>query len=133
MNPQNLPAPARAEDELDDPGLGISPLDLLTWLGEGKRLVGIVTAVAIVGSVIVALLLPLIYTARATLLPPGSQQQSTSAAALAALGSLGGLAGGLGAKTPDELYVSLLRSDTVQRALAAKFDLYKRYKWTATS
>ena len=58
-----------------------------------------------------------IYTARTTFLAPGSQQQSGSAAALAALGSLGGLAGGLGAKTPDELYVALLKSDSVQRGL----------------
>jgi capsule polysaccharide export protein KpsE/RkpR len=34
----------------------------------------------------------------------------------------------LAGKTPDELYVSLLKSDTVQRALATKFDLYKRYE-----
>jgi capsule polysaccharide export protein KpsE/RkpR len=72
--------------------------------------------------------LPLIFTARATLLPPGSQQQSGSAAALAALGGLGGLAGGLAAKTPDELYVALLKSDTVQRALAQRFDLETRWK-----
>jgi capsule polysaccharide export protein KpsE/RkpR len=79
-------------------------------------------------ALIYAFLQPLIFTARTTLLAPGSQQQSTSAAALAALGSLGGMAGGLAGKTPDELYVSLLKSDTVQRALATKFDLYKRYE-----
>jgi len=67
-------------------------------------------------------------TARTTLLPPGSQQQSGSAAALAALGSLGGLAGGMAAKTPDELYVSLLKSDTIQRALDQRFNLRERYE-----
>ena len=61
------------------------------------------------------------------MLAPGSQQQSGSAAALAALGSLGGLAGGLGAKSPDELYVALLKSDSVQRALAERFDLKAHY------
>ena len=76
-----------------------------------------------------ALLLPNVFTARATLLPPGSQQQSGSAAALAALGALGGLGGlgGLGAKTPDELYVALLKSDTVQRVLVERFDLATRW------
>ena len=80
-------------------------------------------------ALIVALLLPKVFTARATLLPPGSQQQSGSAATLAALGALGGLGGlgGLGAKTPDELYVALLKSDTVQRALVERFDLAKRW------
>jgi tyrosine-protein kinase Etk/Wzc len=115
------------DDELDD-GPGISLLDLLTWLGEGKRSIGIATGLAAVGSLVIALLLPPIFTARTTLLPPGSQQQSSSAAALAALGSLGGLAGGISAKTPDDLYVSLLKSDSVQRELATKFDLYKRYE-----
>ena len=74
------------------------------------------------------LLLPKIYTARATLLAPGSQQQSGSAAALAALGSLGGLVGGAAAKSPDELYVALLKGDSVQRALADRFDLKSRYE-----
>jgi len=75
-----------------------------------------------------ALSLPLIFTARATLLAPGSQQQSSSAAALAALGPLGGLAGNLAAKSPDELYVALLKSDSVDRALASRFDLMKHYE-----
>jgi tyrosine-protein kinase Etk/Wzc len=116
---------AREEDEDDGPQVGL--VDLLTWIGQGKRLIAGVTGVAAAGAVAVALLLPSIYTARTTLLPPGSQQQSGSAAALAALGALGGLAGGLGAKTPDELYVALLKSSSVQRALIDRFDLRKRY------
>ncbi|MBC7954360.1 MAG: hypothetical protein H7Y33_00640 [Cytophagales bacterium] len=116
-----------AEDEIDE-GPSVSLLDLLTWLGEGKRLIATVTVAAIVGSLAFALSKTPIFTARTTLLPPGAQQQSSSAAALAALGSLGGLAGGLAGKTPDELYVTLLKSDSIQRALATKFDLYKRYE-----
>jgi capsule polysaccharide export protein KpsE/RkpR len=46
---------------------------------------------------------------------------------LAALGSLGGLVGGAAAKTPDELYVALLKSDSVQRALDQRFGLMARY------
>ncbi|HZE91076.1 MAG TPA: Wzz/FepE/Etk N-terminal domain-containing protein [Rhizobacter sp.] len=114
-------------DEMDDEGPSIGLLDLLTWLGEGKRLIGSVVGIAAVGSIVFALLQPNVFTARMTLLPPNSQQQSGSAAALAALGSLGGLAGSVAAKTPDELYVNLLKSDSVQRALASKFDLGKRY------
>jgi len=41
---------------------------------------------------------------------------------------LGSLAGGLGAKTPDELYVALLKSDSVQRSLIDRFDLKTRYR-----
>lgn len=108
------------------PGVGL--IDVLTWLGQGKRLIAACTASAIAVAVCIAFLLPPIYTARTSLLPPGSQQQSGAAASLAALGSLGGLAGGLGAKTPDELYVALLRSDSVARALAERFSLMQRYK-----
>lgn len=127
MNKLDTQVLAQTDDELDD-GPAVSVVDLLTWLGEGKRTIGIVTGLAIAVSLVVALLKAPVFTARTTLLPPASQQQGGSAAALAALGALGGLAGGLAAKTPDELYVNLLKSDTIQRALATRFDLYKRYK-----
>jgi uncharacterized protein involved in exopolysaccharide biosynthesis len=127
MNKLDPRALVETEDELDE-GPAVGLLDLLIWLGEGKRLIGAVTGAVAVLALIYALLQPPIFTARTTLLAPGSQQQSTSAAALAALGSLGGMAGSLAGKTPDELYVNLLKSDSVQRALATKFDLYKRYE-----
>ncbi len=118
---------ADLSDEVDE-GPAVSLIDLLTWVGQSKRLIGGITALALAGSLTYALLKPPVFTARTTLLPPGSQQQSGSAAALAALGSLGGVASSLGAKTPDELYVSLLKSDTVQRALDKRFELRKRYE-----
>ncbi len=119
------PSAALGDDADDGPAIGLT--ETLTWIGEGKRLIVVVTLVAAVGSVAVGLLLPKTFTARATLIAPGSQQQSGSAAALAALGSLGGLVGGAAAKSPDELYVALLKSDSVQRALAERFDLKTRY------
>jgi len=122
-----VPVNAPVADDFDD-GPSVSLVDLLTWLGEGKKVIAAVTVAAAVVSVGVSLAMPNIFTARTSLLPSNSQQQGGgSAAALAALGSLGGLAGGLGAKTPDELYVNLLRSDSVQRALDARFELRKRY------
>ncbi len=117
----------RDEAPVDD-GPSVGMVELLTWVGEGKRTIALVTGIALVGSLAFALLLTPIYTARTTLLPPGSQQQGNSAAVLAALGPLGGLAGGLSPKTPDELYVALLKSDSVQRALAERFDLKTRYE-----
>ena len=117
------------ETEEDD-APAVSLTEILTWLGENKRLIGTVTAAAAVVSLAVALLMTPVYTARASFLAPGSQQQSGSAAALAALSSLGGL-GGLGAlsaKTPDDLYVALLKSDSVLRGLDSRFDLKARYR-----
>ena len=110
-----------------DEGPVVGLTDLLTWLGEKKDLIGAITLAAALVSIAIALLLPPIYTARTTLLAPGSQQQSGSAAALAALGSLGGLGGSLVPKSPDELYVALLKSDSVVRALDARFGLKAHY------
>jgi capsule polysaccharide export protein KpsE/RkpR len=111
----------------EDEAPAVSLTEVLTWLGESKRQIAAVTATIAIAALVVALLLPPIYTARTSFLAPGSQQQSGSAAALAALGSLGGLASGLAAKTPDDLYVALLKSDSVLRGLDAKFDLKKHY------
>jgi tyrosine-protein kinase Etk/Wzc len=122
---------APVEEVAVDEGPEVGLLDLLTWLGESKRWIAAVTVAAALLSTAVALLLPNEYTARVTLLPPASQQQGGSAATLAAIGALGGLAGAGGlsglAKTPDDLYVALLKSDSVQRALAEQFDLKTRW------
>ena len=109
----------------DEPTIGLA--ELLTWLGESKLLIAGVTLAVALLAVVVALLMTPIYTARTTFLAPGTQQQSGSAAALAALGSLGGLAGGLAPKSPDELYVALLKSDSVQRGLDQRFKLQEHY------
>jgi capsule polysaccharide export protein KpsE/RkpR len=114
-------------DTEDDDGPAVSLTELLTWLGEKKKAIAGVAAAAALVSLVVALLLPPIYTARASFLAPGSQQQTGSAAALAALGALGGLGGSLAAKTPDDLYVALLKSDSVLRGLDTRFNLRKHY------
>lgn len=119
--------PAYSNDDLIEERGSVGFVDLLTWIGDGKRIIficSVLCAVVVAGA---TLLMTDVFTARTTLLPPMSQQQGGSNAALQALGALGGLAGGLQPKTPDELYVSLLKSDSVQRALAARFDLKTRY------
>ena len=133
LHAARLPRERGYDDEFDDEDDGprIGLIDLLTWIGDGKRAIALTVAVATAVALAVALLLPVWYTARTTLLPPGAQQQSGSAAALAALGSLGGLAGGLAPKTPDELYIALLKSDSVQRSLDQEFRL--RERWEAES
>ena len=122
-----VPAQAAAPGFDEDEGPTVGLTDLLTWLGEGKRLIASVTLGVAIAALIYAFLTPPIFTARATMLAPGSQQQSGSSAALAALGSLGGLAGGLAPKSPDELYVALMKSDSVVRALANRFKLLEHY------
>jgi capsule polysaccharide export protein KpsE/RkpR len=133
MKSDDLPLPVQAgglhADDDEAGWVGLS--DVLTWIGEGKRLIGAVTLAAAVVALGVALVLAPIYTARATLLAPQSQQGgSTSAAALAALGALGALGGlgsGMAPKTPDDLYVGLLKSDSVLRGLAQRYSLLEHY------
>jgi len=117
------------DSEDDEDSLRVSLTDVLIWLGEKKALIGAVTGAVAVLSTIVAFLLPPVYTARTTFLAPGAQQQGASSAALAALGSLGSLGGlgGLSAKSPDELYVALLKSDSVLRGLDQRFNLKAHY------
>lgn len=68
-----------------------------------------------------------IYTARTTFLPP-QQQQGMAATALASLGALSGLAGGLGnMRTPADQYVALLKSAQVEDRLVDGFGLQASY------
>jgi capsule polysaccharide export protein KpsE/RkpR len=129
LRPLEAPAAGVQGDE-DEPLVRLS--EILTWLGQRKRLLAAVTLGVGVIALGIAFLLPNIYTARATLLAASSQQQSSSSAALAALGALGGLAGaaGIAPKTSDDLYVGLLKSDSVIRALDQRFDLKRHYDVT---
>jgi len=129
LQPPNLLSTSSKSSVPADAALRISLVDVLTWIGQGKKVIVLSTLVVALGSVGLALVLPDVYTARTSMLPAGAQQQqSGSAAALAALGSLGGLAGSAAPKTSDDLYMRLLASESVVRPLAAKFDLQKRYK-----
>jgi tyrosine-protein kinase Etk/Wzc len=108
----------------------ISLLDLLIVLAERKRIVGWFTAGFAVIAIIVSLVLPPRYTAMVTLLPP--QESSSAGAALAAqLGSLGGVAalagGSLGIKNPNDRYIAMFQSRTVEDAMVHRFGLMQEY------
>jgi capsule polysaccharide export protein KpsE/RkpR len=110
----------------DGPSVGLA--DILAWLGERKGTIAAVTLASAALAAGVSFLLQPVYTARASFLAPLSQQSSGSAATLAALGSLGGLGTSFTPKTPDELYVALLKSESVVRALDKRFNLRNRYE-----
>jgi tyrosine-protein kinase Etk/Wzc len=80
---------------------------------------------------VLALVLPVRYTARVTLLPP--QQNSSMAGMLSSqLGNIGGIAslagGSLGLKNPNDMYVGMLKSETVEDAVIHRFGLMQEYK-----
>ena len=108
----------------------ISLLDLLIVLAKRKRIILGITAIFAILAITVSLLLPASYTATVTLLPP--QQNSSMGAALASqLGGMGGVAalagGSLGLKNPNDKYVALFKSRSVEDAMVTHFGLMKEY------
>ena len=117
---------ARASGSEDE----ISLLDVLIILAERRRTVLGFTIVSAVVAIVVSLLLPPSYTATVVLLPP---QQGTSVASalesqLGSLGSMAALAGGtLGLKNPNDMYIAMLDSRTVEDAMVRDFRLEQEY------
>jgi tyrosine-protein kinase Etk/Wzc len=108
-------------------------LDLLIVLAKRKWLIVKVTLGAAAIAAIVSFLIPNRFTATATIMPP-QQTQSTSAMLMSqlagsGLGSLASLAGkDLGLKNPNDLYIGMLKSRTVEDAIIAKFDFQRVYR-----
>jgi tyrosine-protein kinase Etk/Wzc len=109
----------------------INVLDLLIILAKHWRIVLGVPLVVAVAAAIISLLLPNMYAGITRILPP--QQSGTAASALlsqlgGAMGGLAGAAGGaLGLRSPNDLYVGMLKSRTVADNLIARFELRKVY------
>jgi uncharacterized protein involved in exopolysaccharide biosynthesis len=109
----------------------ISLFDILIALAERKRFILKATAAFALLAVAISFLLPVRYSATATILTP--QQSTSMAAALSAqLGNLGGMAslasgGGLSLKNPNDLYVGMLTSRTVEDAMVQHYDLMGEY------
>jgi len=108
-----------------------SVLDLLILLAKHKRVVlGLPLAVAVV-ALVVSLLLPKVYTARARIMPPQQNESSASAILGALNGGMGLGAGPIGSilnlKNPSELYVGMLKSESVADALIERFHLQALY------
>jgi uncharacterized protein involved in exopolysaccharide biosynthesis len=110
----------------------INLLDLLIALGQEKWTLIVVTVLAALTGIVVSLITPATYVSRTSIM--SSQQAGGGGGNLASLGSLAGLAG-LGAlsnmaggiKSSDEMYIALMRSQSVQTALIEQFKLKERY------
>jgi len=121
---QPLHRPPDREDE-------ISLLDLLIVLANRKGLIVKITAACLGLGLLLAFVLPKRYTAEATVLPP--QQNSSMAGALASqLGSLGAMASlaskDMGLKNPNDMYVAMFSSETVEDAMIRRFGLMQEYR-----
>lgn len=106
----------------------INLLDLLQVIAENLRM--LVLGPLAVGLVALgySFLIKPTFTAETRFLPP-QQQQGAAAALLQSLGGLGGLAGAAaGIKNPNDQFVAILKSRTLQDALIDRFDLVKRFE-----
>jgi uncharacterized protein involved in exopolysaccharide biosynthesis len=136
------PEPERASTlELKPAANGhlIEPIEA-AWLLWGRRRFLIwLTVAGTVLATLIAFLLPKWYTASTSLMPPNFGSSSALAMALPALTGGSGSAGGagssitglasrlLGMNTSGDLYVGVLRSQSVEDGVIKKFDLMKVY------
>lgn len=106
----------------------ISLLDLLQVIAENLRLLILAPIALGLAALAISFTLAPTYTASTVFMPP-QQQQGSAAMMLQSLGALGGLAGAAaGIKSPNDQYVSLLKSDAVANALINKFGLLERFE-----
>ena len=110
-------------ENLDDE---ISLLDLAITLAKHKKLILGVPMIAAIVVAIYSFIIPPTYTADTQMLPP--QQQSSASAMLSQLGALGGMAGVAGIKNPNDTYVAMLTSRTIQDNMIKRFKLQAVYK-----
>ena len=102
---------------------------LLSLAAERRKLMGGMALAIALLSLAIALLMPNRYTATVVILPP-QQSSPPGAAMMAQLGNLGAMASaasGLSIKNPNDQQVALLKSRTVEDAVAARFHLQELY------
>ena len=107
---------------------GADLIELLLVLARGKKTILTVTITAAVLATVVSFLLPKTYSATSTILPP-QQKQSALNSMLGQIGAIAGLSGGdLGLRNPDDVFVAMLTSRTIEDNLINRFDLQKVYR-----
>ncbi len=107
----------------------VSILDILIVLAKHKKLITQVTVGGTLFALLVSFVIPKKYTATTRILPP-QQTQSSSLAMLAQLSPLAvGLGKDLGLKNPSDLYVTMLKSRTIEDNLINQFDLRRIYDY----
>ena len=109
---------------------GSSFLDVLIILARRKKFILWMTVAFAAAGCIVSFILPQKYKATVLILPP-QQQSSSLSSVLGQMGSLGSLAdlagGSLGIKNIADLYVAMLRSESVEDEVIQKYGLLQQY------
>lgn len=123
MTQSEIEAASQRDDESD-----INLFDLVETVFENLRLLVLgPLAIGILALAVSFFITPL-FTASAVIMPP-QQQQSGALALLQNLGAVGGAAGSIaGLKNPNDQFVSMIQSRSVEDALINKFKLIERYE-----
>ncbi len=112
---------ARKEESIQFP-------EYLIVLAKRKAFVFKFVGAALLLSIITVLLLPNSYTGNAKILPPQQNQSMGAIAALSQLGPLATLAGqSMGLRNPSDVYVAMLKSDSLANGLIDRFSLMSVY------
>lgn len=117
-------SPAASQDR----EASIDVLELVFSLLAHRWRIALITLVFLVVGVVVAFLLRPVYTATALILPP-QEQQSSASSLLGPLSALGG--GGLASsllKSPADMYIGILESNTIADDLIRRFHLQAVYR-----
>ncbi|WP_298272285.1 Wzz/FepE/Etk N-terminal domain-containing protein [Geobacter sp.] len=104
--------------------------DYVAVIVKHRRLIAGVTLASTVISIIVVLLLPSIYTAKAMIIP-SEDDKGVMGAMMAQLGGINGIAGITGAglrPTKSDLYVTMLKSETLMDPIIDRFKLMNLYE-----
>jgi len=117
--------PIRADEDDED-----DSIDKLRVLWERRALLYRWAVIGLVASTIIAFLIPARYTTTTRLMPPDQATQGL-ASVVSALGKGGDLSSLgselLGVKTSGDLFIGVLKSETVENAVVDKFDLRRLY------
>lgn len=126
-NDQDTSNVSRLTSHVDEDEINL--LDYWRVLVKRKGLLALIVGMAMAASVAVSLYLPKIYASTTSLLPP--QDNSSGGLGMIAQlpGGLSGLAGGLlGGESTADLWVGILKSQTVLDAIVERLDLMRIYE-----
>jgi len=121
---------ATSEDTMAPPtSSNLDLLDYLLIIAKHKKMIIRNTIIAAVLAVLYSLTLTKTYTAKTMIIPGDVDKGGLGAALTAQMGGLANLAGGaLGGKSTGDMYVTMLKSETIKDAVIDKFKLMDVYK-----
>src|SRR5688500_6234354 len=120
-----------SSNSAEEYGEQLNVLDIAIVLAKHKKLLLYLPLLAALLALIIALLLPKVYTATARILPP--QKESSAAAMLGMLAGTPGSASStvsqaLGLRNPNDLYGAILKGQTVADRVIEPFKLKELYE-----